>query len=366
MEGEASVEREFGEAVGRLGPALLVGVDGLKKAFRRLHPPAFASLQAALCEPLAKLEAARGVFARAPLPEPSLAEFRADLLAASDWTSKALSRFVEPGGEGAMGVLEALHEHARAQACLNPLRLALPPVSAWFAESFRHADLASLEKREGSATQVGLFRSGSAEERGGFDLYVPESYDGREAWPLVVALHGGSGNGADFLWTWLREARSRKFFLLSPTSRGSTWSFNAPDVDGIPLREMVAWSSSEWNVDEEHVLLTGLSDGGTMTGIVGLGGDGPFTHLAPACGALAALESAIDSLDRAREKPIYLVHGALDWMFPVAMAREAAASLEEAGAALVYREIDDLSHTYPREENARIIEWFDPRRKTDA
>ena len=81
---------------------------------------------------------------------------------------------------------------------------------------------------------------------------------------------------------------------------------------------------------------------------------------------MPALESAIDSLGRANEKPIYLVHGALDWMFPVAMAREAAASLEEAGAALVYREIDDLSHTYPREENARIIEWFDPRRKTDA
>jgi len=25
----------------------------------------------------------------------------------------------------------------------------------------------------------------------------------------------------------------------------------------------------------------------------------------------------------------------------------------------VYREIEDLSHTYPREENAAILEWFD-------
>ena len=34
--------------------------------------------------------------------------------------------------------------------------------------------------------------------------------------------------------------------------------------------------------------------------------------------------------------------------------------------ALVYRELEDLSHTYPREENARIIEWFDPRRAAPA
>jgi hypothetical protein len=32
----------------------------------------------------------------------------------------------------------------------------------------------------------------------------------------------------------------------------------------------------------------------------------------------------------------------------------------EAGADLVYRELEDLSHTYPREENDRILAWFDP------
>ena len=33
-------------------------------------------------------------------------------------------------------------------------------------------------------------------------------------------------------------------------------------------------------------------------------------------------------------------------------------TLKEAGAAVVYREIADLSHTYPRDENARILDWF--------
>ena len=44
--------------------------------------------------------------------------------------------------------------------------------------------------------------------RGAFSLYVPEYYDAASACPLVVALHGGSGNGGAFLWSWLREART--------------------------------------------------------------------------------------------------------------------------------------------------------------
>src|SRR5260370_15074993 len=38
---------------------------------------------------------------------------------------------------------------------------------------------------------------------------VPEYYTADRGWPLVMALHGGSGNGRGFLWSWLRDARSR-------------------------------------------------------------------------------------------------------------------------------------------------------------
>ena len=34
------------------------------------------------------------------------------------------------------------------------------------------------------------------------------------------------------------------------------------------------------------------------------------------------------------------------------------AALQAAGARLVYREIEDLSHTYPRDENPRILDWL--------
>jgi phospholipase/carboxylesterase len=63
-------------------------------------------------------------------------------------------------------------------------------------------------------------------------------------------------------------------------------------------------------------------------------------------------------LARAQDRPIYLVHGALDWMFPVETARIGRDALLAAGARLVYRELPDLSHTYPREENPTILDWL--------
>jgi len=56
--------------------------------------------------------------------------------------------------------------------------------------------------------------------------------------------------------------------------------------------------------------------------------------------------------------PIYLVHGSLDWMFPVQVARQTRDALSAAGANVAYREIDDLSHCYPREANAEILRWL--------
>ena len=64
------------------------------------------------------------------------------------------------------------------------------------------------------------------------------------------------------------------------------------------------------------------------------------------------------SPDRLRGLPIHLVHGALDWMFPVEVARQTQRALAATGAAIVYRELDDLSHCYPREMNAAMLDWL--------
>ncbi|HEX5068024.1 MAG TPA: phospholipase, partial [Myxococcota bacterium] len=124
--------------------------------------------------------------------------------------------------------------------------------------------------------------------------------------------------------------------------------------------QMIAFVSKRWPVDPARILVTGLSDGATYSLLYGLRASAPCSAIAPVSGVLHPMNFANGNMQRARGRRIHLVHGGLDWLFPVGLARAAAEELERAGAALVYREIEDLSHTYPREENDSILRWFDP------
>src|SRR6185437_15691962 len=157
--------------------------------------------------------------------------------------------------------------------------------------------------------------------RGGFSLYVPEYYTPDRAWPLVMALHGGSGTGRLFLWSWLRDARSKGAILVAPTAVGSTWALMGAEVDTPNLKRILEFVSSRWNVDATRLLLTGMSDGGTFTYVSGLDVVSPFTHLAPVAAAFHPMLGKMADRDRLRGLPIHIVHGALDWMFPIELAR---------------------------------------------
>src|SRR5262249_45610315 len=160
-------------------------------------------------------------------------------------------------------------------------------------------------------------------------------------------------------WSWLRDARGRGVMVLAPTSRDRTWSImRREDADAEPLKAMVAFVAERYPVDPTRVLLTGMSDGATYTLLCGVREGAPFTHLAPACGVVHPLLMAGETRERIRGRRIYLIHGALDWMFPVNITRMAGELLKESGAQLVYREIEDLSHTYPRDENPAILDWL--------
>jgi phospholipase/carboxylesterase len=131
-----------------------------------------------------------------------------------------------------------------------------------------------------------------------------------------------------------------------------------PDQDSANLDAVVAHVAEHWQIDEQRILLTGMSDGGTFSFVSGLRANTPFTHLAPISASFHPMLLEMAEAERLQDLPVYLTHGALDWMFDVEMARMARDSLNAAGVDLVYREIADLSHTYPREENDRILDWL--------
>ncbi len=353
----------FRAAARALVAVVVDAVEGLSDAFRVLDRGSMGELQSRLRplqEPLAEGLATLGTV---PVQE-QFGPLRGDLARGAEAALEALTAFTADGPrEGRSGnALAGMRGHARAQELLYPLRSLDPILGQLFAEPAVHENLAALDTHRANNPEVGIRRSGpddDADARGEFHLYVPESWDGSEPLPLVVALHGGMGHGRDFLWTWLREARSRRFLLLAPTSLGQTWALIGPDVDRPRLLKAVAFVREHWQVDGDRILLTGLSDGATYGLSTLLAGDTPFAAMAAVAGVLHPKNVQDGAVLGAEGKRVSITHGTKDWMFPVALAQAAQGALRDAGADVRYHEIEDLAHAYPREENDAILAWFD-------
>ena len=340
-------------------PPLLQSLEALGFVARYLNPPDFGRVMEEAGEPDEALRAARPRLAEWPA---EFSEIKNALEAASGAALAAFDglRAVQNGNGDLVSVFKALRYAPRAQEALYALVAKLPPVSQFFVEPSLREDAALLARLAEPANEnTGIFHDHNEPgSRGGFSLYVPEYYTRDRAWPLVMALHGGSGNGRGFLWSWLRDARSHGAILVAPTAIGNTWALMGDDIDTPNLFRILDSVRSRWNVDGQKMLLTGMSDGGTFCYVSGLESASPFTHLAPVSATFHPLMAEMADADRLRGLPIHLVHGRLDWMFPVQVARQTHRLLSAAGADVTYREIDDLSHTYPREMNAPILAWL--------
>ncbi|MBN8902858.1 MAG: hypothetical protein J0H57_17660, partial [Rhodospirillales bacterium] len=288
--------------------------------------------------------------------------FRTQASEAAHLTLRACDGLAEAmdGADGGLrGAYRAFRQVPRALEALYPLAAALPAVSRWFLEPARrdHADRLACLAAPIAGNGVHHVAN-ETRDRGGFSVYVPEDLMPGQPAPLVMALHGGAGHGRLFLWSWLRAARSRGVILVAPTSTGDTWSLMEPEVDGAHLAEVLAAVARRWPVDPARRLLAGMSDGGTFTLLSGLQDDSPFTHLAPFAASFHPLLLTMAAPERVRGLPVHLVHGALDWMFPVTVAQTADRALRMAGAAVTYREVADLSHVFPTDLVPEVLDWF--------
>jgi phospholipase/carboxylesterase len=351
------------DLIARLVPAVLRALHALEFTSRHLSPNALPELIQAIRKRDDDLPASLAASRALVWPE-RLGPVRDCLERAGETAREGLAAFVLSldADQPMLAAYRSLRGYARAAEAIYPMAAHLKPVSQFFLDASARDD-AALGKKLAAADPlregVGFMHiDGPAGTRGAFSLYVPEYYDASRPWPLVVAMHGGSGNGGAFLWSWLREARSRGVIVLAPTAKGSTWSMMEPEIDGPSIDGMVERVAADWNIDPRHQLLTGMSDGGTFSYVLGLRGDCRFTHLAPISAAFHPMLMTFADAARVKGLPVYIVHGKEDWMFPPELAQGAQRALEAAGATVVYREIADLSHTYPRDQNGPILDWF--------
>lgn len=343
-------------------PPLLNALEALGFFQRHLHPPAFATVMNAIGAPDDALQSSHAAIGAWP---EQFTWLRGRLDRACNETLAAFAgiRDVERGNGDLVAVFRALRHLPRAQEALYPLSPQFPSVSNFFLNAANRENAELLSRLEiGASEHTGIFHDHNEPgSRGGFSVYVPEYYTPDRAWPLVMALHGGSGNGRGFLWSWLRDARGLGAILVSPTATGQTWALMGANTDTPNLARILESVRGRLTIDDSRMLLTGMSDGGTFCYVSGLDGASPFTHLAPVSATFHPLMAEMADATRLQGLPIFITHGKLDWMFPVQTARQTQAALAAAGADVTYREIDDLSHAYPREINAELLQWLNGR-----
>lgn len=339
--------------------ALLRSLHALEFVGRHLDPEQLADVLGTIGVPDERLRAALTGFAADGFSDNLAAVARriddaaARTLAAYDGARAAAHAM------DVRGAYRALRQEAGALEALYPLVPVLPAVAAFFLEPTARQDADLRARLEPAAPDTGVMHAANERDmRGGFSLFVPESYRPEVAHPVVVALHGGSGHGRTFLWNWVRAARGRGLIVVCPTAMGQTWALGGSDVDGPNIARILDVVRGRWNIDPAHLLLTGMSDGGTFTLLSGLQDASPFTHLAPFAPGFHPMLVRMSSAERLAGLPVYLVHGERDWMFPVEMARRAAEMFQAVGARVVYREVADLAHVYPRDENSALVDWL--------
>ncbi|MGA3004289.1 MAG: hypothetical protein ABSE20_21455 [Acetobacteraceae bacterium] len=354
---------ELQESLVALIPLVLGALDRLENITRHMHPLRLAELAASLGPDDNGLLAALARVRDAAWPE-EFGPLRDQIVLAGESVLRAHAGLREASSspDGRIGAIRASRQQYRAIEALYPLASALPSISRFFIEPARRDDAALLARIDAARPphrDTGVYHfDNDTGSRGGFSVYVPEYLPGDSPVPVVFALHGGSGHGRIFLWSWLREARSRGVIVVAPTATGNTWSLMEPDVDSAHLSRILDYVREHWTVDATKLLLSGMSDGGTFTLLSGLDSESPFTHLAPVAASFHPLLVTMTEPKRILGLPVYLVHGALDWMFPIQTGRTANQALTMAGANVVFREIADLAHTYPRDENGAILDWL--------
>lgn len=156
-------------------------------------------------------------------------------------------------------------------------------------------------------------------------LYVPEMYDSEKATPLVLCYHGYTSNAeANFNYTNFREiADTAGFILIHPQGTllaGAThWNVGgwtlASTTDDVGFTDALLDNiSAEYNIDQERIYSTGMSNGGFMSFLLACQLSDRIAAVASVTGSMTIQTFA--ACDPQHPTPILQIHGTMDGTVP--------------------------------------------------
>jgi len=186
--------------------------------------------------------------------------------------------------------------------------------------------------------------------RGRFEywLNVPPSYDAARRYQVRFQLHGGvmrpdaslRGDGA------VRLAGAEQIYISPAAWSDAPW-WSETQLDN--LRSILDTVKRAYNVDENRVALSGVSDGGTGAYYVAMRDTTPYASFLPLNGYVLVLrnpELAVGDmfLNNLRDKPLFIVNGGKDPLYPVDLIEPSLVHLNSGGVSMVYRPQPNAGH----------------------
>jgi phospholipase/carboxylesterase len=184
-------------------------------------------------------------------------------------------------------------------------------------------------------------------------LYVPDSV--RDPAPLVLYLHGATGDEQQGIRRLSALADEFGCLLLSPASQEGTWdairSGYGRDVRFID--QALSKVFGQRRVDPRKIAVCGFSDGASYALGLGLSNGDLFR-------AVIAFSPGFvpDVVEQTGTPRIFISHGTKDPILPIDTAsRRLVPQFERAGYEVKFREFDG-PHTVPPEIARGAMEWF--------
>lgn len=193
-------------------------------------------------------------------------------------------------------------------------------------------------------------------------LFVPQTYQPGKGYGLVVCLHGAGFSGDVYLERW--QARLAEDYVLAcPTYPGGAWFTRRAEELVLATIHAV---QRRYHIDPDRVFLTGMSNGGIGTWLIGMHQAPTFAGIAPMAGGLD--DVLMPFLANLQSTPVYMIHGAKDQVMPVELSRTISHELASLGYPHVYREHHREhpmagGHYFPREELPELVKWFNAQRR---
>lgn len=190
-----------------------------------------------------------------------------------------------------------------------------------------------------------------------YRLFVPQNYDRKKKYPLVVYLHGGGGVGDDnlkqieggngYLVEFFTQGKSQSrypAFVVAPQSTGDGWIGRAL-FNPVPTRQLrlvvdlIGELRRSYNIDSSRLYVAGQSLGGFGTFAIISEFPQLFAAGVPLCGG--ADETKISSIIKT---PLWVFHGERDGAVPVEFSRRIVAAIRKAGGNVKYTEYPAAGH----------------------